>query len=56
MTDVISIENWLLTSGGPSALYAYFLYLISERLGELKGLVERGLNGRNCTSKKNRPN
>lgn len=55
MTDVISIE-WFLTSGGPSALNAYILYLISERLGELKGLLEGVVHGRNCTSKKNSPN
>ena len=48
-TDMFS---WLLQTGGPTGIMGYFLWQISNQLGELKGLIAGVLHGRSTPNKK----
>lgn len=52
MTVEVTTLDWFLQTGGPTGLLGYFLWQISNQLGELKGLVRGVFDGRNEASKK----
>ena len=59
----LSIDQWILTQGGPYALLAFLVWKlqeaqskVAEEIGQLRGMIGVYINGRNNTSKKNHSN